>query len=277
MTNHAGADVVAALTGALGSGDLEIVDLTHVLDEQTPPIRLTPPKVSPPRFKLRELSRYDERGEHEYWNAFETGEHLGTHFDAPIHWHTGRDREHVAEIEPDRLIGPACVLDVSAACAADPDHLVTLDDVRAFEREHGPLPAGGWLLIRTGWDLRYGDESAFLGLDDDGNAHWPGLDVACARWLAEETQLLGVGVDCIGTDASSSRAFDPPHPAHHYLHGAGKFGMSLLANLHRLPATGAVVLAAPLRIGGGSGSPMRALAFVPRGAERVGAGPVAPA
>jgi len=261
---EAGTDVLAPFLAALQTRDVEIVDLTHVLDEQTPPIRLPPPKVSPPRFTLRELSRYDERGEHEYWNAFETGEHVGTHFDAPIHWHTGRELENVAEISPGRLIGPAVVLDVSEACSLNPDYLVTLDDIQELERRHGPLPANGWLLIRTGWDLRYGDENAFLGLDLDGRPHWPGLSTESAEWLAKSTRILGVGVDCIGTDAAISHAFTPPHPAHHYLHGAGKYGMSLLANLHRLPTVGALVLAAPLRIGGGSGSPMRALAFVPR-------------
>jgi kynurenine formamidase len=260
-----GADVLAQLMAGIGERTVDLVDLTHVLDEHTPPIRLPPPKASPPRFALRELSRYDERGEHEYWNAFETGEHVGTHFDAPIHWHTGRDREDVSAIGPDRLIGPAFVLDVSDACAKDPDHLVTRDDVIAFQAQYGPLPAGAWLLVRTGWDRRYGDERAYLGLDDDERPHWPGLDVECSRWLAEETAILGIGIDCIGTDAAISHAFDPPHPAHHYLHGAGKFGMSLLANLHALPTVGSVVLAAPLRIGGGSGAPMRALAFVPRG------------
>jgi kynurenine formamidase len=252
----------SAFLADVRSGALEIVDLTHVLDEHTPPIRLPPPKVSPPRFALRELSRYDERGEHEYWNAFETGEHVGTHFDAPIHWHTGRELEDVASIAPERLLGPAVVLDVSAACERDPDYLISREDVLAFETEHGPLPDRGWLLIRTGWDLRYGDESAYLGLDDSGRPHWPGLTVECARWLAHDTTIVGLGIDCIGTDAAISHAFEPAHPAHHYLHGAGKYGMSLLANLHRLPPTGALVLPAPLRIGGGSGSPMRVLAFV---------------
>ncbi len=256
--------MLADLIEAIDGGSIEVVDLTHVLDDRTPPIRLPPPKASPPRFALRELSRYDERGEHEYWNAFETGEHVGTHFDAPIHWHTGRNLEDVSQIPPDKLIGPAVVMDVSEACDADPDHIIELDDVTAWEAANGSLPDRGWLLIRTGRDAAYGDEAAYLGLDQDGKPHWPGLSVECSRRLAEETTLLGIGIDCIGTDAAISHGFEPPHPAHHYLHGAGKYGMSLLTNLDRLPTTGAVVLAAPLRIGGGSGSPMRALAFVPR-------------
>ena len=259
------ATALAALPGWIDSEMVEVIDLTHVLDDKTPPIRLPPPKVSPPRFTLRELSRYDARGEHEYWNAFETGEHVGTHFDAPVHWHTGRELEDVSAVPAQRLIAPASVLDVSDACAGDPDHLVTVDDVQDFERVHGGLPEGGWLLIRTGWDRRYGDERSFLGLDEEDRPHWPGVTVECARWLADEAPVIGLGIDCIGTDAASSHEFDPPHPAHHFLHGAGKYGMSLLANLHRLPAVGAVVIAAPLRIGGGSGSPMRALALVARG------------
>jgi kynurenine formamidase len=264
-------DAVAALRalpGWIDSEVVEVIDLTHVLDDQTPPIRLPPPKASPPRFTLRELSRYDERGEHEYWNAFETGEHVGTHFDAPIHWHTGRDLEDVSAIRPENLIAPAVVFDVSAACAEDRDHLVSADEVKAFAAEIGGLPAGGWLLLRTGADRLYGDERAFLGLDEDDKPHWPGITVECARYLADEAPIIGLGIDAIGTDAAISYGFDPPHPGHHYLHGAGKYGMSLLANLDRLPTVGSLLITAPLRIGGGSGSPVRALALVaPGGGE----------
>jgi kynurenine formamidase len=155
------------------------------------------------------------------------------------------------------------VIDRSAEAAANPDYLLTIDEIRAFEAEHGPLPAGGWLLYRTGWDARAQDQQAFLNANETG-PHTPGLTADAARWLAEETQLLGLGVETVGTDAGTAHSFDPAFPCHYYLLGAGKYGLTQLANLARLPATGSVVIAAPLKITGGTGSPVRVLALAPR-------------
>jgi kynurenine formamidase len=256
-------DAVQALVAALAAGQLEVVDLTQPLSETTPILRLPEPFANTPRFRLQELSRYDERGPAWYWNAFEGGEHTGTHLDAPIHWATGREQDDVSQIPPARLIGPAVVIDHTDQAAADPDHLLTVEDVEAFEAEHGRLPDGGWLLFRTGWDARAADEAAFLNADDTG-PHTPGVDVACARWLAEERAILGLGVETVGIDAGAAHSFDPPFPLHAFLLGAGRYGLTQLANLDRLPPTGALVIAAPLKIVGGSGSPTRVLALVPR-------------
>jgi kynurenine formamidase len=238
-----------------------VVDLTHPLSEQTPQIQLPEPFVNTPGWKLRELSRYDDRGPAWYWNGFEGGEHCGTHFDAPIHWVTGRDNDDVSQVPVRNLVGPAAVIDKSADCAADPDFLLSVDHVMAFEKEHGPLPEGGWLLYRTGWDARANDQEAFLNADDAG-AHTPGIEVECAQWLAERP-IVGIGVETVGTDAGQAPSFDPPFPCHSYMLGAGKYGLTQLANLAELPPTGAVIMVAPLKIVGGSGSPCRALAFVP--------------
>ena len=256
-------DLVIALAEQVQTGDLRVVDLTWPLDSNTPTIQLPPPKVSPPGFRLWELSRYDHRGQHEYWNAFEMGEHVGTHFDAPIHWFTGRHLEDVGSIAPERLLASGVVVDVTAQADRDSDFLLDIEDVKRFEADHGLLPPRSWLLIRTGWGRRYPDPARFRNPGQDGKPHWPGLTVGCARWLAGRSELLGVGIDTIGTDAGISAAFDPAHPAHHFLHGAGKYGMSSLANLDQLPAAGFLLITAPLRIAGGSGSPVRALALVP--------------
>jgi kynurenine formamidase len=256
-------DPVAVLAAALSDGDVEVVDLTQPLASSTPILRLPEPFANTPRWRLTELSRYDERGPAWYWNAFEGGEHTGTHLDAPIHWVTGRDAEDVAQIPPGRLVGPAVVLDKSAEVAEDPDYLLTVADVEAFEADHGPLPAGGWLLYRTGWDARADDEDAFLNADQDG-PHTPGVAPDCARWLATERPIVGLGVETVGTDAGAAAGFDPPFPCHSHLLGAGKYGLTQLANLARLPATGALLVVAPLKIVGGSGSPARVLALVPR-------------
>jgi kynurenine formamidase len=255
--------VLAALVDALNSGTVEVVDLTQPLAEATPILTLPEPFANTRGFKLHEISRYDERGPGWYWNNFESGEHVGTHFDAPIHWASGRDKADVSQVPPRHLIGPAVVIDRTREAAADPDYLLTLDDIRAFERAHGALPVGGWLLYRTGWDARAHDAAAFLNADDTG-PHTPGIEASCARWLAEESPIAGIGVETVGTDAGAAHSFDPAFPCHYFMLGAGKYGLTQLANLSRLPPTGSVLIAAPLKIVAGSGSPVRVLALVPR-------------
>jgi kynurenine formamidase len=249
---------VSDMLQALSSGSVAIVDLTQPLSERTPVLRLPEPFADTPALTRRELSRYDERGPAWAWSALELGEHTGTHFDAPIHWITGRDGEDVASVAPTRLVGAAVVIDKSAEAAADPDYLLTVSDVRAFEAEHGSLPDGAWLLLRTGWDARADDEERFLN-----GGRTPGPDADCARWLVHETGIVGLGVETVGTDAGAAAGFDPPFPAHHFFLGAGKYGVTQLANLAQLPPTGALIVVAPLRLVEGTGSPARVLAFVP--------------
>lgn len=255
--------VLPDLLAALSCGAVEVVDLTAPLSERTPVLQLPPPFANTQAFSRTELSRYDERGPAWYWNDFSTGEHVGTHFDAPVHWVTGRDGVDVSQVPAPQLLAPAVVLDLSAESAADPDFLLEVEHVQRWEAEHGPLPDGGWLLYRTGWDARSSEQAAFLNADETG-PHTPGISAACARWLAEQTPILGLGTETVGTDAGAAHSFDPPFPCHSFLLGAGKYGLTQLQNLASLPATGAVLLAAPLPIVGGSGSPARVLALVPR-------------
>jgi kynurenine formamidase len=255
--------LLAQLAEAVAAGTIEVVDLTAPLSNETPILHLPEPFNNTVEFSLREISHYDGRGPAWYWNDIVTGEHVGTHFDAPVHWITGRDGEDVSQVAPRRLIGPAVVLDAADRAGQDPDHLLQIDDVREWEAEHGPLPDGGWLLYRTGWDARASDQAAFLNADDTG-PHSPGVSVECAKWLAEETKLLGIGVETVGTDAGTAHSFDPPFPCHSFMLGAGKYGLTQLRNLDRLPTRGAVLIAAPLPIVNGSGSPARVLALVER-------------
>ncbi len=255
--------VLADLLDALRTGRVEVVDLTAPLHAGTPVLQLPPPFANASPFALTEISRFDERGPAWYWNDISTSEHTGTHFDAPVHWVTGRDGEDVAQVPPASLVAPVAVLDAADRAARDPDFLLEVDDVRAWEAEHGPLPDGGWLLYRTGWDARGDDPDAFLNTDGKG-PHTPGISVECARWLAEEAPIRGLGVETVGTDAGGAHSFDPPFPCHAFLLGAGKYGLTQLRNLARLPATGAVLIAGPLPIVSGSGSPARVLALVER-------------
>jgi kynurenine formamidase len=251
------------LTAAIRSARIEVIDLTARLEPSTPIIQLPPPFGNTLPFSMEEISRYDERGPGWYWNNITTGEHTGTHFDAPVHWITGRDGQDVSQISPASLIAPAAVLDFSAEAAADPDFLLEPGHIKKWESEHGSLPEGGWLLYRTGWDARSASQAAFLNANETG-PHTPGVSVECARWLAEEAPVIGLGVETVGTDAGTAHSFDPPFPCHAALLGAGKYGLTQLQNLASLPATGAVLVTGPLPIVNGSGSPARVLALVER-------------
>ncbi len=252
-------DLVAGISG----GSVEVIDLTAPLSERTPILQLPPPFANTQRFALQEISRYDERGPAWYWNNFSAGEHVGTHFDAPVHWITARDGTDVSQVPTKQLIGPAAVIDKSAEVASDPDFLLAVSHLEGWQKEHGPLPQGGWLLFRSGWDSRAHDQSAFLNADDKGS-HTPGVSVELAKWLANEAPIVGFGVETVGTDAGAAHSFEPAFPCHSFLLGAGKYGLTQLANLSRLPPTGAVLIAAPLPIVRGSGSPARVLALVSR-------------
>jgi len=249
-------DPISDLAAALAGGGIRIVDLTQPLSEGTPVLQLPPPFANTPGLTRELISEYDDKGPAWAWYTLTVGEHVGTHFDAPIHWITGRDGEDVASVPPERLIGPAAVIDKSAESAADPDYLLTLADIKAFEAEHGALPAGGWLLLRTGWDARAHDQDEFLN-----GGRTPGPDVEAARYLAEEAQIVGVGVETVGTDAGAAHSFDPPFPVHNFLLGAGKYGLTQLANLAQLPPTGALIVVAPLKLVRGTGSPSRVFAL----------------
>ncbi len=255
--------ILTDLIKALTNGEVRVVDLTQPLGPDTPVIDLPPPFAPSPPLSKETISEYDDGGPAWYWNTIRLGEHTGTHFDAPVHWITGRDLpdNSTDTIPVAAFVGQACVIDVSAQVAKNPDFLLSSEDVLAWEAEHGRIPDGAWLLLRTGWSKRQGRE-AFLNPAEDG-PHSPGFAVECARFLARDRGILGVGVETVGTDAGQAGTFDPPFPTHTFMHGAGKFGLTSLINLDQLPSTGAVVIAAPLKIVRGSGSPLRVLALAP--------------
>jgi kynurenine formamidase len=257
------ANVLADLVAQLASGALRVIDLTQPLSPQTPLLPLPPQWPNTPAFRIWEISRYDERGPAWYWNGFETGEHTGTHFDAPIHWISGKDLpdNSVDRINPRKFIGPACVIDVTGDVDRDPNFLLTVERVERWEAEHGRIPAGAWLLLRTAWSKRTAARD-YINLQPDG-PHTPGFAKECSELLARGRDVLGVGVETVGTDAGRAATFDPPFPNHYVMHGSGKFGLAGLCNLDQLPPTGAVVIAAPLKIVNGSGSPLRAIAITP--------------
>lgn len=253
---------LAALIDELAGGRLAVVDLTQPLGADTPVIDLPPQFAPSPGVTIETISRYDDAGPAWYWNTLRFGEHTGTHFDAPVHWITGRQLpDNTTDTIPvSKLVGPACVFDVRDRVAEDPDYLFSPADLAAWEAAHGVVPGGSWALLCSGWGERRTREE-FLNAGADG-PHSPGFHPDTVRALVER-DVLGVGAETVGTDAGQAGGFDPPFPTHALMQGAGKFGLASLCNLHRLPATGAIVIAAPLKIVGGSGSPLRVIALAP--------------
>ena len=254
--------LLTQLADAMSSGSVKVVDLTQPLGVETVVIDLPEMFAPSPGFTMETISQYDDKGPAWYWNTIHLGEHTGTHFDAPVHWITGREYpDNTTDTIPARqFVAPACVIDVTMEVAQNEDFLLTRERVLGWEAVHGKIPAGAWVLLRTDWSKREGRE-AFLNVREDG-PHSPGFDGACVKFLANERDVIGAGVETVGTDAGQAGMFDPPFPCHTFMHGAGKFGLASLRNLDQLPPIGAIVIAAPLKIVNGSGSPVRVLALV---------------
>ena len=252
---------LAQLAVGLASGAVKVVDLTHTLDPDFPVIILPPEFGQCARFRIEEISAYDHRGPAWKWHNIQMSEHTGTHFDAPSHWISGRDVPNAAvdEIPIDNFVGPVSVIDCSKEVTKNEDYELTPDVIQAWEEQHGAIAQDSWVLMRTDWSKRSGAE--YLNMREDG-PHSPGPTPEGIRYLVEERNIRGFGTETVGTDAGQGVHYTPPYPAHFILHGAGKYGLQCLANLDLLPPTGAVLIAAPLKIRNGTGSPLRVLAMV---------------
>lgn len=257
-------NTLESLAKALLSGEVKVVDLSAPLGPDTPLIKL-PPEIgkNTPKIEVHTISAYDKNGPYWAWNWFKLGEHSGTHFDAPVHWITGKDHPNntTDTIPVSNFVAPVCVIDCSAEVAKNPDFLLTADGVKAWEKANGAIPKGAWVLMRSGWSKRNGSEAKFLNADNTG-PHSPGPTVDCINYIIEKG-AVGWGTETVGTDAGQAGGMDPPFPAHNLMHKANRYGLASLVNLDQLPATGAVLIAAPLKFVKGTGSPLRVLALVP--------------
>lgn len=235
----------------------ELVDLSHSYDADT-----VYWPTAPSEFELTRLSWGETAGGYFYAaNLLCTPEHGGTHLDAPIHF--AADRWTTDRVPLERLIGPAFVIDVATAAAVDSDYLLTREDVEAWEAAHGEMPNGAIVMLRTGWGERWPDRVAYLGDDTPGDAsnlHFPAYGEGAARLLVEERGVAVLGVDTASIDHGPSRDF----MVHRIANGENVSGLENVANLDRLPARGAWVIALPIKVAGGSGGPVRIVALVPR-------------
>ena len=259
------ADTLGDMARLLLSGDIEVVDLSGPLGPDTPLLKL-PPELArdTPKIEVHKISEYDDDGPFWAWNWLKIGEHSGTHFDAPHHWITGRDYAdgYTDTIAPRNYVAPVNVIDCSARVAENPDFLLDEAGVKAWEAEHGEISEGEWVLMRSDWDSRVHSEELYLNADETG-PHSPGPTVDCITYILSKG-VIGWGTQCIGTDAGQAAGMEPPFPAHNLLHAANKYGLASLANLDRLPPRGAILIAAPLKLVNGTGSPVRAMALVAR-------------
>lgn len=241
---------------AIDLSDSRLVDLTHAFNSET----LYWP-TSPSAFELERLAFGMTEGGYFYSaNTLSTPEHGGTHFDAPIHFSEAGMSAH--EVPLARLVAPAVVIDVSEQAEADRDYRLTRDDVLAFEREHGQIEPGTIVLLRTGWSRFWPEAQEYLGDDTPGDAsnlHFPSFGEDAARLLVEERRAGVLGVDVASIDYGASTDFI----VHRIAAAQNVPGLENLTNLDALPPTGAVVVALPMKIEGGSGGPLRAIAIVP--------------
>ncbi len=254
--------VLIQLLSELSAGKINVVDLTKPLGPLTPVISLPSPFGNAPPLKIEPISQYDKRGPAWYWNVLHISEHTGTHFDAPVHWITGR---HLPENACDTIavkcfVAPAVVIDCSEQARHCADYLLGQDTIIEWERKYDRIPAGSWVLMRTDWSKRTRAED-FLNVDEEG-AHSPGFHWDATKFLLEQRDILGIGVETVGIDPGLADRSDPSFQNHALVLGAGKFGLASLYNLSELPPVGTVLMSAPLKIIGGSGSPVRVLGLV---------------
>jgi kynurenine formamidase len=242
----------------------DLVDLSHVYDATT----IFWPTSDP--FRLQKVAEgVTPAGYYYAANNVFTAEHGGTHLDAPVHFAQGA--QTVDRIPLDRFVGAAVVVDVVAQSERDPDYQVTMEDVLRAEQEQGPIPADAIVLIRTGFSRRWPDAARYLGTAERGadavrKLHFPGLHPDAARWLVSNRQVDAVGIDTASIDYGQSTLYE----SHRVLFERNIPAFENLTALERLPPRGAFIVALPMKIGGGSGAPLRAVAIVPS-TDRAGA------
>ncbi len=235
--------------------EAKVVDLTYNFDERA----VYWPTAKPFQWEKESWGR--SAGGYWYTAArYAASEHGGTHLDSPIHF--GEGKSATDEISLSRLIGPAVVIDIRQACEKHADYRLTADDLSAWEKDHGQIPDGAIVLVHTGWGKFWPDRKKYLGTDapgDTANLHFPGISREAAEILARQRKIDGVGIDTASIDHGPSKDFI----AHQVLNGANIYALENVANLDHLPASGATLIALPMKIKGGTGGPARIIAILP--------------
>jgi len=245
----------AAVPASAGIDESKLIDLTYALDEET----IFWPTNKPFTWEKAAWGR-TAKG---YWYAsgdFSMSEHGGTHIDAPIHFAEGRLA--VDEIPLQKLIAPAVVVDVRASVTENGDYRLSRQDLERWENRHGPIQQGAVVLMLTGWGQGWPDRSRYLGSatpSDPKTLHFPGFSKEAAEFLVKERHIDGIGIDTPSIDYGPSEDF----VVHQIINGANLYGLENIASLEKLPPKGAILLALPIKIKGGTGGPVRIIAVLP--------------
>jgi kynurenine formamidase len=226
-----------------------VVDLTHTIDAKTP--MYEPSDV--PAFQAKTVATIEKDGY--FAREISLPEHFGTHLDAPAHF--ARGMWTVDQIPPERLIAPLVILDVTAAAKGNSDYQVSVADVAKYEEAHGQIPNNAVVIAYTGWDSRWNSAKDYRNPDANGVMHFPGYSLEAAKFLVEARNSLGLGIDTLSIDYGPSKDF----PVHHYTLTHSLYHLENVANLARVPVSGAMVVVAPMKLENGSGSPVRILAL----------------
>jgi len=198
-----------------------------------------------------------------YWYAaarYAASEHGGTHLDSPIHF--AENKATVDQVPISQLIGAAVVIDIAPACAKNPDYRLSVADIAAWEKQQGAIPDRAIVLVRTGWGKFWPDRTRYLGSatpGDTAHLHFPGISREAAEFLVTRRKINGVAIDTASMDYGPSKDFI----AHQIINGANVYGLENVANLEKLPPTGATLIALPMKIKGGTGAPTRIIAMLP--------------
>lgn len=237
-----------------------IVDLTHTLTEDFPYNSVAAGGAYYP-FRTAPLTTIEEQGSGA--NQWKMHEHLGTQIDAPSHFSAGG--MSLDQMPVEELIAPLAVIDISERAKSDPDATVTVDDVRDWEARYGRLPRGAAVFMNSGWAAKVDDPEAFLNLDDSDTLHFPGFAPETVEFLLRERQVVGIGVDTLSIDAGESE--ENPLPVHKAWHDAGKWNVECVANLDRVPPSGATVFVGATKVVDATGGPVRLISTFPSEAE----------
>jgi kynurenine formamidase len=227
-----------------------VVDLTHTLNAQVPTFALSPE----PLYQATTVATIDKNTY--FARNISLPEHFGTHIDAPAHF--ARGLWTVDQIPPERLIAPLVVLDVSANAKNHADYQVSVEDIARWEQANGQIPPGAVVMARTGWDARWNSVKDFRNADAKGVMHFPGYSLDAARFLVEARAIFGLGIDTLSIDYGPS----PDFPVHRYTLAHSVYQVENVANLDRVPAHGSIAMVAPMKLEGGSGSPVRIFALL---------------
>jgi kynurenine formamidase len=227
-----------------------VVDLSHTINGNVPNFELS----EKPAYQAKTVATIEK--DKFFARTISLPEHFGTHIDAPAHF--ARGLWTVDQIPAERLVAPLVVIDVSGNTKNNPDYQISVEDIARWEHTNGAIPMNAVVMVRTGWDMRWNSVKDFRNADAKGIMHFPGYSLDAAKFLVEGRRALALGIDTLSVDYGPSQDY----PVHRYALPQSVYHLENVANLNRVPAKGAVVVVAPMKLEGGSGAPARILALV---------------